>query len=225
MEYQELKDLWREYNKKLENSLSLNHNSFENVIKQNAKSTLKAVMPVKIIGIIFGILWVLFVDRLILNYFSLPNIFFIVSAGIHVIVTKIAIGVYIYHLVLAKQIDSSHTVLEVQEKLTYYKKSTFLIIRILFLQLPVFTTFYLNVSMFQNPNIVLWVLQIFITLIFTALGIWLFFNLKPENIDKKWFRLIFRGTEWNSLITAIELSNQINEYKKAEPVQEDKVNS
>jgi len=67
--------------------------------------------------------------------------------------------------------------------------------------------------MLENGNIWLYALQIIITASFTYLAIWLFFNIRYENKDKKWFRLIFNGREWNPVITSMELLNQIREYK------------
>ena len=46
----------------------------------------------------------------------------------------------------------------------------------------------------------------------------LFFNIKIENRDKKWFRLIFEGKEWTPLMRAMELSEQIEEYKIEEEI-------
>jgi hypothetical protein len=85
--------------------------------------------------------------------------------------------------------------------------------RLLFLQLPVWTTFYWNESMLENGNVVLYILQIVVTLLFTFLAVWLFRNIKYKNRDKKWFRLIFNGEEWNPVIKSLELLSQINEYR------------
>jgi hypothetical protein len=59
----------------------------------------------------------------------------------------------------------------------------------------------------------LYTLQIIVTTSFTYLAIWLFFNIKYENRDKKWFRFIFNGNEWNPVIKSMELLSQINDYR------------
>ena len=214
MDELEIKKLWQTYNKKLAQSLSLNPEIIEERKKMKAKSVLSSAKPIKILAIVVGILWVLFIDMLIIKLFSMEYIFFVFSAGIHSIVTKIAIGIYIYHLILINQIDNSQTVLEVQEKLAQLQTSTLQVTRLLFLQLPVFTTFRLNASMLQNGNVGLWVFQIAITLLFTFSGIWLFINIRLKNMGKKWFKLIFSEKEWNSVIKAMEFLKQIDEYKE-----------
>lgn len=59
-----------------------------------------------------------------------------------VLLTAIALVLYIYQLVLMQQIDISQPVVETKHHLARLKFSTLWIARILFLQLPVWTTFY-----------------------------------------------------------------------------------
>ncbi len=59
-----------------------------------------------------------------------------------VLLTAIALVLYIYQLVLMQQVDISQPVVETKHHLARLKFSTLWIARILFLQLPVWTTFY-----------------------------------------------------------------------------------
>lgn len=151
-----------------------------------------------------GLLWVVFVDTLIINLFSVASPFFLISAGIQVLLTKLAIGIYLYQMILIQQVDISAPIVSTQEKIARLKSSTIWVTRLLFLQLPVWTTYYWNESMLENGNVWLYAIQIIITATsFTYLAIWLFFNIRYENKDKKWFRLIFNGKKWDP-------SNNIN---------------
>jgi hypothetical protein len=60
----------------------------------------------------------------------------------------------------------------------------------------------------------LYLLQILVTGSFTFIAIWLFIHIRYENRDKKWFRAIFNGKEWNPVIKAMELLHQVSEYRK-----------
>ena len=62
----------------------------------------------------------------------------------------------------------------------------------------------------------LYILQFLLTASFSYIAIWLFFNIKYENRDKKWFRLIFEGKEWTPIIKSIELYEEIEEFKRQE---------
>ena len=67
--------------------------------------------------------------------------------------------------------------------------------------------------MFIKENTLLWVVQSAVTMSFTFTGIWLFIHINYENRDKKWFKLLFSGREWNPIIKSSELLAQIKEYR------------
>ena len=67
--------------------------------------------------------------------------------------------------------------------------------------------------MLSSSNFLLYIIQGIVTLSFTVIAVWLFLNINYENRDKKWFRLIFNGTEWQPVIKSMELLHQIDHYK------------
>ncbi|GAB3517100.1 hypothetical protein [Emticicia fontis] len=214
MEDKEFINLWKAYDKKLEDNLSLNQKNAEDITKIKLHSHLLSMKPLKIFTIIIGILWVIFVDSLIFIAFKVGISFFLVSAIIQVLLTKLAIGVYIYQLILINQVDISDSVLATQQKIATLKSSTIWITRLLFLQFPVWNTFYWTQGMWENGGIWFYIIQIPLTAAFVYLAIWMFINIKYENRNKKWFRLIFKGKEWTPLMKSMEILEQIEEYKE-----------
>lgn len=214
MENTELINLWKDYDKRLEENIIVNRKNVEEITKLKLKSLLFSMKPIKIFTLVVGILWVLFIDNVLFALYPFASIYFIISVLIHVILTKLAIGLYIYHLILIDQADNSKTVIETQENLSKLKSSTLLVAKILFLQLPVWTTFYWNKGMIENGNIFGWTIQILITVAFTICALWLFINIKDENKDKKWFKIIFNGKEWSPMLKSIDLLNDIKEFKR-----------
>lgn len=206
-------NLWKSYGQRLEESLQLNRQNAEEITRLKVKSFLSSMKPYKILAVIVGIIWVGLIDILIITTFRQANWFFIISAGIQVLLTKLAIIIYLYQLILIHLADISEPILQTQHKLARLKSTTLWVTRILVLQLPVWTTFYWNKSMLENGNIPLYLLQTVITLCFTFAAVWLFVNIKYKNKDKKWFRLIFEGKEWTPVLKSIELLNQVKEYK------------
>ncbi len=213
MEDKEIINLWKSFDKKLEENLMFNKKNAEDITKMKVKSFLLSMKPIKIFAILVGIAWVGFVDIIIFNLFNIANSFFLISAIIHVLLTKLAIGIYLYQLILIHQVDISKSILETQTKLAILKSTTLWVARLLFLQLPVWTSFYWNKSMLENGNIWLYMLQFTITISLTYLAIWLFINIKFENRNKKWFRIIFNGNEWSPVMKSMELLNEIDDYK------------
>ena len=213
MEDIEIINLWKSYYKKLEENLLFNRKNAEDITRIKVQSFLASMKPMKIFIILVSIVWIGFVDILIINIFDVASPFLLVSAAIHVLLTKLAIGIYLYQLILIYQVDINEPILATQEKLVRLRSSTLWVSRLLFLQLPVWTTFWWNEVMFQEWNVFQWLITGSVTLAFVFAAIWLFFNIKFENRDKKWFRLLFNGIEWNPVIKSMELLSQINEYK------------
>src|SRR5690606_2544549 len=136
------------------------------------------------------------VVNLFLFAFSATSRFFLFSAAIQVMLTAIALLIYIYQFITIYQVDLTKPILHTQKKLANLQTTTLWVARILFLQLPVWTTFYWNESMLKNENWPFWIIQCLITLSLAVLAVWLFVNIKFENRNERWFRLIFGGKEW-----------------------------
>lgn len=214
----ELKQLWQTANEKLAHSLVINRQNTEDIMKLKVQNFVSSMKPIKIFTLVVGILWVMilggFLAGLAINHIAEISMFFLLSAGLQVVFTAIAVGVYLYQLVLINQVDFSKPVLDIQQKLAQLKISTLLVTRLLFLQLPLWTTFYWNDKMFVAENLLLWILQGIVTLFLTFLSVWLFFNIKYENRNKKWFQWIFSGKEWQPILLSMDLLNQIEQYEE-----------
>ena len=206
--------LWKNYEKKLEESLTLNKQNAEDITHMKIRSFLASMRPTKIFMLLLGITWVMLADIIIIHTFHIASPFFLVSAGVQVLLTKLAIGIYLYQLILIQQVDISEPILSTQEKLSRLKSTSLWCVRILFLQLPVWTTFYLTPAMLTSGNTGLLLVQFVVTMVFTGAAAWLFMNIRYSNSHKKWFRAIFQGREWDPVIKAMSLLEQVQEYRR-----------
>lgn len=220
MDEHELINLWKSYSQKLDESLALNRKNTEDLTKLKVQSLLASMKPLKIFTILAGILWVVLIDILIIASFSFASPFFLVSALILTVLNKLAIGVYLYQLILIQQVDIDAPILKTQDTLARLTTSTLWVTRILFLQLPVWTTFYLSTRMFENANPVFYLIQATLTLTFTFAAIWLFRNITYKNRDKRWFRLLFHGKEWTPVMKSMDLLKQIEDYSQTKEKRE-----
>lgn len=213
----ELKKLWQTTNEKLEESFVINRKNAEDITRITVHNLLGSMKPIKFFALLVGIFWVgiggIVLSSIYLNSFSEANKFFLFSASIQVGLTTMALFIYLYQLITIYQIDITDPIIRTQEQLARLKITTLWVTRILFLQLPVWTTFWWNETMLTDWSILQWIVTLFFTLSFTAIAIWLFFNIKYENRNKKWFRLIFSGKEWTPLMKSMELLEQVEEYK------------
>lgn len=214
MENTEIINLWKSYNSKLEENLLFNKKNAEDITKLKVQSFLSPLKPLKGFIIVMGILWVIFLNVVIVKLFHVANPFFLVSAIVIMLFNMLAIAIYIYQFMVVHQVDISESILKTQEKLARLKSSTLWVTRLLFLQLPFWTTFYLNKAMFVNGNIWFIIIQLVVTLALVFLGVWLFFNIKFENKDKRWFRYLFNNIEWTPIIKSMELCREIEAFKQ-----------
>ena len=214
MEENQLLALWESYDRKLSENLILNRQNAQDLTKIKVKSLLSGMQPLKIFAILTGIIWVLLLDVVVLNIWPAASPIFLIAIGIHILLTKLAIGIYIYQLVLINLVDINEPILSTQEKIAKLKSSTLWITRLLFLQLPAWTVFYWSKEMFQNLNALQISIHISVALGMTFLAIWLYRNIRVENRDKRWFRLLLGGVEWDPIMKSIDLLQQIDEAKR-----------
>ena len=218
MEQSEIINLWKAYDRKLEASLMLNKSNAIEITRLKTKSLLSSMTPLKLFTIVVGMLWVFVGATLISNLFvhayASVSPFFLYSAAFQLLLTAIGIGIYLYQLVLIHQMDITDTLINTQKRLTQLKSSTLWVARILFLQLPAWTTFYWSMDLIKSGHLPYIFLNSVVTLLAIAVSLWLFINIRYENREKKWFKLIFEGKEWTPVIKAIELHKEIEAFER-----------
>jgi hypothetical protein len=212
----DLKMLWQQSQQKIEALVQVNRKAEEDITRLKVNSLLGTMKPVKIFAIVAGLLWVMVVggfiaDRFI-NHFSATSPFLLFAGSVQVILTAVAVGMYIYQLYLIRTIDFAEPVLVIQERLSTLITSTLNVTRILFLQMPLWNMFFWNNGMFKQANWAWWILNIVLIICFTILAIWLFVNIRIENKDKRWFKWLFNGPEWKPVMESMEMLKQIRAF-------------
>jgi hypothetical protein len=217
MENAELIHLWKTYNRKMDETLIIHKQTAEDITKIKVLHVLGSMKPIKIFTIIIGFLWFVLgaiaLTNIYLHAWAESSKFFLFSTTIQIILTAVALGLYIYQLILIYQVDISDAVINTQEKIAKLKSSTLLITRILILQLPVWTSFWWTEQLLRDWNLLQWIIAASVFFLATFVSLWLFFNIRYENRDKKWFKLIFSGREWTPLLKAMSMLEHIEEYK------------
>lgn len=213
MQENDIKLLWQSTQLELEKSIRINHANTESITRLKVDNLLSSMKPTKMVLLGLGVLWVGLVGSFVVyqlitayNYFS-P--YFLFSLALQVMLTAASIIIYMYQLGLIRKTDFSQPVVSIQKKLTRLQFSTLLANRILFLQLPLWTTFYLSENMLSTFTTYQWLLQGTMTILFAGLAIWLFMNIRYENRNKKWFRILFNNKDWTPVFTSMELLEQL----------------
>jgi hypothetical protein len=221
MEDLELKSIWQQYDKRIEEarvlnlqSWALNLRCFETIQTEKAKSKLHALARFKAWVAVLGVLWVLFLAVIIQGSWMV-NPYFTVSAGMIMVFNILAVAVYIRHIVLIREINYSESITATQQKLASLKLSTVNTTRILMLQMPFYTTWFWHSNWIHNDSTSFWLVAFPITLLFTWLAVFLYRNITLKNMHKKWLKLFMSaGPEYSSVAEAQAFISEIEDFKK-----------
>jgi len=218
MEDEYLKGIWNSPNKEIENFLDIDDQSFETIQIKKAKSKLRSLLFPKIVGIALGLGWIAFMFMLI--YFcvlytpmSVGKFFFVGSISMILLSTGFAVFLYIKDIFTIKQIDNSRSVTITQRKLATLQFSIMKSVRILWLQLPFYTTWYLSYQLIVHGSIIFWIVQFFLTGLTTWFAMWLFRNINYMNLNKKRVRNFMSGYGFYSVIQAMDFIKEIDNFK------------
>lgn len=209
-----LKDLWKAHDEKLGRTMKQNLFIIESMQKQKAQSKLNGLARLKLFAVILGILWSLFLGILVYGN-QLQNMFFTVSVGMIMLITIAAVIAYIRHIALIKELDYSQSITDTQKKLARLQASTFNN-RFILLQTPFYTTWFWSTEMIQASVTKFCLIAVPITLLFTVLTIWLYKNLTPLKMHKKWVSYLLKNDpEQVPVIQAQKFLSEIEEFKTA----------
>ncbi len=213
MEDLTLQNIWKTQDEKIERSLKLNLFILASMQTQKTQSKLNALAAFKTVAVIIGVLWSALLGLLIYGNHG-KNIYFTVSIGMIMLFSIIAIVVYIKHIVLIRQLDYSASITETQKKLAGLQASTINIVRILWLQMPFYCTWFWTPELVSS-DLTFQLISFPITLLFTLLAIWLYKNISLKNMDKKWLKVFMNlGPEYKSVTRARDFLYEIEEFKK-----------
>lgn len=216
MENVELIDVWKQQNTKIEKSLAINELLLKELTNDKAKNSLSALIKLKTAGIISFILYILLLSWALVysvsNYSSAAN-YFIVSVSVIVLINIKGFVDYVKHLVWTHNINYDGSVLQIQKQLSRLQVSIIRHAKIMCLQFPFFTTFYLSNTWFPGQVGYGYILfQVLLTGSFTFLSYWLYKNHKPENLNKKWFRRMIAGSGGKSVMQAMQFYKEMERF-------------
>jgi hypothetical protein len=216
MEDIELKMLWEACNKKLEEakafnlqSWAVNTQTIQYLQTHKAGRRLGALSVIRKLGVVIGGIWVFFLGALVYGN-GFRNPFFSGSLAMIMLFSLLAIGIYIRHIVQIRRISLGGNIVDVQRRLSELKISTINIHRVLWLQMPFYSTFFWSMDWIRQ-DVKFWWIALPVTLLLTCLSVWIFRNVSPENLDSSWCRALL-GTELQPLLEAKEYLDEIEEF-------------
>ena len=212
MSTDEFQEIWKAYDVKLEKSLQLNLRLLQEVQSQKAKSVLRSFIALRILGIVIGLLYLLLLVFFFWYVRTQPVM--AVSFAVFIICTVIAIGEYIHEIGVIQGISYGDNIVDTQRKLAGIQSTIIRTLRISWVQLPFWATFFVSNELLRKGGREFWMIEIPITLVLTILAVVLYKNITIENAQKKkWVKKMIRGTGMKSLTRAMDFLKEIENFK------------
>ena len=209
--------IWKAQNTKIEQTLALNLKLLREIVDGKAKTAVRSLTMLKSTLLFFGVLYLFALVGLIsfaLSRYSTAWNYFIVSVAAIFAINLYAVITYIKHLVWLQEINYDGAVADIQQKLSELQLSIVNHTRIMYLQTPFFTTFYLSSNWF--PQLTPWP-YILSQLILTGAAIysswWVYRNMTPENMDNKLIKSLLNGSGRETVQKAMDFYKEVEEYK------------
>ncbi len=217
MEDMDIITMWKTQNEKIEQSLAVNNHLLKEIIGGKAKSALSQLKRLKITLLFFGILYLFFLGGLIsfaVNHYSQAWNYFIISVAAVFALNTIAVATYAKHLVWLSQINYDGSIAQIQQNLSGLQSSIIKHSRIMYLQTPFFTTFYLSSNWFpQNAGWPFILFQVVFTVASIYSSIWTYKHMNLENIDHKIIKSLLSGSGRETVKKAMDFYKEIEDFK------------
>ncbi len=198
MELDDLKNLWREQEKQLQENWALNFELLRTLNLDKAKSRLKSLARVAMTTLIFYIAAALYFIYFTIEYGT--ELHFALAGGVlSVWAITIAAGA-MQQLGSISAIDYSEPIPILQRKLELLKIIVLRYIRIGAWIIPFYFSFIIvgfkslfGVDILSVGDSTWLMVQAGITLAFIPLTIWIYRKLSPKNIDAAWMQKVLKG--------------------------------
>lgn len=195
---------WKALDEKVNHQASINSTLLQEIARGKIQMAMDRLTPIKWFTLIMGILWLLALSVVGVMAWSIHNWFLFGSVLGVALCNAVAVIIYAVQLIWIYNTNWQGPVLETQQQLLQIRTSTLWIAKVLFLQTPFWSTFYWTESVLSNAPWYFLVLQCSVTALLAIAAGWLFANIRIENCQKRWFKMIFNGNEWHRVQEALE---------------------
>lgn len=211
MSTDEFQQIWKEYDRRLERQMSLGRRLFTELQQQKVGAELRPVMRSRVVGIIVGFVWLWLMAFCLYLVRSQPVM--AISFGVFCGCTVIGIVGYIRDVAVIRSISYSASVVETQRKLVGMQSTMLRDIRLAWLQLPFWASFFVSNGMIRAGGRLFYFIEAPVFLGFVGLAVFLYVNITVENVRrKKWVAAISGGSK--RLARAVELLKELEEFER-----------
>ncbi|TDS18910.1 hypothetical protein DFQ03_0623 [Maribacter caenipelagi] len=219
MEDKEIRELFAEYNDKLDSVLSLNKASIEKMKLNNTKKQTNKILILRSIEVVFFLMVMIVLGKFTADHWGVLHL--AVSGIILYVFALIALIGSIGEVALAAQIDYAKPIIEIREKIEKINMHSLLFIKLAFLSAPVWWTYpivalayFFDFDIFPHLDAAFVHRYIIINALLLIPLIWFLKKLSYINMHIKWVRKTINILASANTKKAMEFLNDIEEFKK-----------
>lgn len=170
-------------------------------------------MRSRVLGIVAGILWLWLMGFCLYYVRSQPVM--AISFGVFFVCTVLAVAGYIRDVSVIRTIGYADNVVETQRKLAGLQSTMIRDLRLAWLQLPFWASFFVSNAFIKNTEERFYFIELPIFLLLVGLAIFLYVNLTLENAQKKkWVAAMVRGAGSRRVARALDLLKELEEFER-----------
>ncbi len=214
MDNTELQDIWKSYDQKVGDALTINKKVAIMLTKQKLNHQIGQLYLPKWMAIGIGIPYV--VILIIITVTATFAGAFLVALGFGTIalINTALIASYIYHISLVRNIRCNDDILSTQHQLSRLRISSYNTIRMAVLQLPFWSICWMSMNALEENPLLYGGVHLLICLVLSYLSYWLYGQLEHQNTSSKIRDFFLTGQEWNPILKSERILEQIHELKE-----------
>jgi hypothetical protein len=218
MEINELKDIWQQYDDKLERSLQLNRKCLAMIQAQRTRSKLAPLLRIRLFEILLHSVLVWWLAGFLFHHFFEWK--FALSALVLIIFYLLALVTCLKQVIIIKRIDYSDDVITIQSSLVMLETHNADYIRLGFLFMPSYLAYPIiffkaaggiDISMVGQTW---WAWQLVFSLLISCPCIWIYRQLSYKNIHKSWVRKWLNALSGRKLADVMQFVREMDSIKK-----------
>lgn len=213
MNDKELMNIWKSYDQKIDEVLTLNQEIAYEITKKKLNRTINSLRLPKSFLLMLGIpytfimcfiTWITYLSEAYIMMFGFGTISLIMV---------VTIMVYCYHFYLISKINRSEKINEVQKNIAKLKLSSYNIARLTVMQLPFWSVCWISIEALKNSPFLYGGINLIVFLVLSYISYWLYQNLSIDNNHSKISKIIFSGNEWEPILKSSDILKQLKAYE------------
>lgn len=214
MDNSELQKIWQSYDQKMNDVLAVNKALAIDLTRQKLNRQIRRLNRPKWFAVIVGLPYTIIVMGVTIMATLAQAYLIAIGFGAIALITAALLGSYFYQLYLIDQVSNSEDVLSTQEQLSQLKLSSFRSLNLAVFQLPFWSVCWVSIDALRDSPLLYGGVNLVVFLLLAYLSFWIYQKLSDRSKPSK-VRDFFRsGREWEPMVKAEALLEQIKEYDR-----------